>query len=82
MVTHATELLTAGSDQADILLREERDNLGGISIEELHRLIYAQVLSSHSLTWQVSISYFKILLNIVLLCFYILTYWLVILQLS
>ncbi|KAJ4825087.1 hypothetical protein Tsubulata_035202, partial [Turnera subulata] len=31
---------------------EERQNLGGISIEELHRLAYAQVLSSHPMTWQ------------------------------
>lgn len=57
MVTHATELLTAENDQADILLHEERDNLGGISIDELHRLVYAQVLSSHPLTWQVSFNY-------------------------
>lgn len=48
------ELLTATDDQADILLHEERYNLGGISMEELHRLVYAQVLSSHPLTWQVS----------------------------
>lgn len=54
MVAHAIELLTAESDQAETLLCEEHDNLGGISIEELHRLVYAQVLSSHSLTWQVS----------------------------
>jgi nuclear pore complex protein Nup85 len=54
MVAHAIELLTAGSDQAETLLCEERHNLGGISIEELHRLVYAQVLSSHALTWQVS----------------------------
>lgn len=53
MITHAIELLTAGSTQADILLHEERNNLGGICIEELHRLVYAQVLSSHALTWQV-----------------------------
>lgn len=54
MVAHAIELLTAGSDQAESLLCEERYNLGGISIEELHRLVYAQVLSSDALTWQVS----------------------------
>lgn len=54
MVAHAIELLTAGSDQAEIILQEERDNLGGISIEELHRLVYAQVLSSHALTWQIA----------------------------
>lgn len=54
MVAHATELMTAGSDQAEVLLHEERDNLGEISIAELHRLVYAQVLASHVLTWQVS----------------------------
>lgn len=54
MVAHAIELLTTGSDEAESLLHEERYNLGGISIAELHRLVYAQVLSSHALTWQVS----------------------------
>ncbi|KAF5195893.1 Nuclear pore complex protein nup85 [Thalictrum thalictroides] len=54
MVSHAIELLTAGNTQAEILLHEERYNLGGISIEELHRLVYAQVLSSHPLTWQIA----------------------------
>ncbi|XP_048227798.1 nuclear pore complex protein NUP85 isoform X2 [Ricinus communis] len=54
MVTHAIELLTAGSVQAEMLLNEERDNLGGISIGELHQLVYAQVLSSHILTWQIA----------------------------
>ncbi|KAK9079454.1 hypothetical protein SSX86_001125 [Deinandra increscens subsp. villosa] len=54
MIAHATELLTAGSIEAEILLKEERDNLGGISIEESHRLVYAQVLSSHALTWQIA----------------------------
>ncbi|GAV72758.1 Nucleopor_Nup85 domain-containing protein [Cephalotus follicularis] len=54
MVTHAIELLTTASDQAEILLHEERYNLGGISVEELHRLVYAQVLSSHALTWQIA----------------------------
>ncbi|THG20083.1 hypothetical protein TEA_000636 [Camellia sinensis var. sinensis] len=54
MVAHAIELLTAGSTQAEILLHEERYNLGGISMEELHRLVYAQVLSSHALTWQIA----------------------------
>ena len=48
------ELLTADNDYADTMLHEERPNLGGIGIEELHRLVYAQVLCSHSLTWQVS----------------------------
>ncbi|XP_050212769.1 nuclear pore complex protein NUP85 isoform X2 [Mercurialis annua] len=54
MVTHAAELLTAGNIQAEMLLHEQRDNLGGISIDELHRLVYAQVLSSHILTWQIA----------------------------
>ena len=61
MVVHAIELLTAGSDQAEIILREERDHLGEISIGELHRLVYAQVLSSHALTWQVSSNYLLII---------------------
>lgn len=56
MVAHAIELLTAGSDQAEILLHEERYSLGDISIAELHRLVYAQVLASHAFTWQVSMS--------------------------
>ncbi|KAG6739409.1 hypothetical protein POTOM_057005 [Populus tomentosa] len=54
MVTHAIELLTARSDQADILLHKEHDDIGGISMEELHRLVYAQVLTSHFLTWQIA----------------------------
>ncbi|CAK8570239.1 unnamed protein product [Lathyrus sativus] len=54
MVAHAVELLTAGSEQAEILLHDERYNLGGISMLELHRLAYAQVLSSHALTWQIA----------------------------
>lgn len=53
MMTHATELLTEGNIQAETLLHEERKKLGGICIEELNRLVYAQVLSSHALTWQV-----------------------------
>lgn len=57
MVVHAAELLAAGNTQVEILLHEERHNLGGISMEELHRLVYAQVLSSHALTWQVSAIY-------------------------
>uniref|UniRef100_A0ACD5VJM1 Uncharacterized protein n=1 Tax=Avena sativa TaxID=4498 RepID=A0ACD5VJM1_AVESA len=52
MVTHSMELLAADNEYADIMLHEERPNFGGLSIEELHRLVYAQVLSSHSLTWQ------------------------------
>ncbi|PHT33515.1 hypothetical protein CQW23_25315 [Capsicum baccatum] len=54
MMAHTVELLTAGSTQADILLHEEYSNLGGVSIEELHRFVYAQVLSSHALTWQIA----------------------------
>ncbi|PKA57242.1 Nuclear pore complex protein Nup85 [Apostasia shenzhenica] len=57
MVTHSLELLTTDSDQTEILLHEERYSLGGISIMELHRLIYAQVLSSHPLTWQIAPTY-------------------------
>lgn len=54
MVAHAIELLTAENSYAEVLLHEEHYFLGGISIEELHRLIYAQVLSSHALTWQIA----------------------------
>ncbi|KAL8499199.1 hypothetical protein ACS0TY_022246 [Phlomoides rotata] len=54
MITHAIELLTAGSTQAEILLHDEQSKLGGICIEELHRLIYAQILSSHALTWNIA----------------------------
>ncbi|CAH9126646.1 unnamed protein product [Cuscuta epithymum] len=54
MMTHAIELLTVGSTQAEILLHEEQPKLGGISLEELHRLVYAEVLSSHVLTWQIA----------------------------
>ncbi|CAN6441191.1 unnamed protein product [Victoria cruziana] len=54
MVAHAMELLTAKNHQVALLLHEERCNLGGISIEELHRLVYAQVLASHALTWQIA----------------------------
>ncbi|KAB5514052.1 hypothetical protein DKX38_027958 [Salix brachista] len=54
MVAHAIELLTARSDQADILLHKEHDDIGGISMEELYRLVYAQVLTSHFLTWQIA----------------------------
>lgn len=53
MVVHALELLTAGSDEGEVVVHEEQRNLGGINMEELHRLVYAQVLSSHALTWQV-----------------------------
>ncbi|KAL7150779.1 hypothetical protein ABFS83_05G136200 [Erythranthe nasuta] len=54
MITHALELLTAGSAQAENLLHEEQSKLGGICIEELHRLTYAQILSSHALTWNIA----------------------------
>ncbi|CAN4127898.1 unnamed protein product [Withania somnifera] len=54
MMVHAVELLTAGNTHAEILLHEEHSKLGGISIEELYRLVYAQVLSSHALTWQIA----------------------------
>ncbi|KAH0460104.1 hypothetical protein IEQ34_010767 [Dendrobium chrysotoxum] len=57
MVTHSAELLTADNNQNEILLHEERYNLGGISIVELHRLVYCQVLTSHPLTWQVAPTY-------------------------
>lgn len=53
LMAHVMELLTAKSKYAQSLLREERYTLGGISLEELNRLFYAQVLSSHQLTWQV-----------------------------
>ncbi|KAI3454093.1 hypothetical protein Pfo_010756 [Paulownia fortunei] len=54
MITHAVELLTAGSTQAEILLHEQQSKIGGICIEELYRLIYAQILSSHALTWNIA----------------------------
>ncbi|KZV37197.1 hypothetical protein F511_04616 [Dorcoceras hygrometricum] len=54
MITHAIELLTAGSTQAEILIREQQPKLGGICIEELHRLGYSQILSSHALTWNIA----------------------------
>ena len=56
-MAHVMELLTAKSKYAQSLLREERYALGGISLEELNRLFYAQVLSSHQLTWQVRLSF-------------------------
>lgn len=54
MLAHMIELLTAKSPQAEFLLRNEKYTLGGISLEELYRLVYAQVLSSHSFTWQIA----------------------------
>ncbi|CAM6043893.1 unnamed protein product [Sphagnum compactum] len=53
-MAHMIELLTAKSKYAQTLLREEQHTLGGISLEELHRLFYSQVLSSHQLTWQLA----------------------------
>ena len=47
MMAHVMELLTAKSKYAYSLLKEERYNLGGISLEESNRLFYAQVLASH-----------------------------------
>ncbi|XP_078429021.1 nuclear pore complex Nup85-like protein [Wolffia australiana] len=57
MAVHAIELLSHGNKESETMLREERYNLGGISIEELHRLIYAQLLASHSFTWQIAPTY-------------------------
>ncbi|GAB2223285.1 hypothetical protein Droror1_Dr00017425 [Drosera rotundifolia] len=54
MTVHAIELLTTGGSQSEIILQEERHNLGGVSIEEIHRIVYAQVLTSHPLTWQLA----------------------------
>ncbi|KAL0327537.1 UNVERIFIED_CONTAM: Nuclear pore complex protein [Sesamum angustifolium] len=54
MITHAIELMAAGSTQAETLLHEEQSKIGGICIEELHRLTYAQILSSHALTWNIA----------------------------
>ncbi|XP_073147323.1 nuclear pore complex protein NUP85-like [Henckelia pumila] len=54
MITHAIELLTAGSTQAEILMREQQPKFGGICMEELHRLTYSQILSSHALTWNIA----------------------------
>lgn len=54
MLAHMIEMLTAKSPQAEFLLRNEKYTLGGISLEELYRLVYAQVLSSHYFTWQLA----------------------------
>lgn len=69
MMAHAVELLTAGNIQAKILLCKEQTKLGGICIEELNRLIYAQVLSSHALTWQVSVEINRYLASSILFPF-------------
>eukprot|EP00249_Psilotum_nudum_P015814 c25530_g1_i3 orf=409-2625(-) len=57
MLTHLMELLTLKSSRSQTLLRDEKPSLGGISLEELHRLVYAQVLSSHTSTWQLAPAY-------------------------
>ncbi|KAL3699998.1 hypothetical protein R1sor_018020 [Riccia sorocarpa] len=54
MMAHMIELLTAKSVHVENLLRKERDVHGGISLEELYRLSYAQSLASHPLTWQLA----------------------------
>ena len=43
MVAHAMELWTAVSDEGEVLAHEEQQILGGINMEDLHRLDYAQV---------------------------------------
>lgn len=53
MMAHMVELLTAKDSYVQNLLRKERDVQGGISLEELYRLSYAQSLASDPLTWQV-----------------------------
>lgn len=55
------ELLIEENDEAETLLHEERHDLGGVSIEELHRLVYAQVLCSHAFTWQVCVFLFFVM---------------------
>ncbi|MCO5555026.1 hypothetical protein L7F22_008565 [Adiantum nelumboides] len=54
MLTHITELLLAKNGQAQSFLTEEREVLDGMSLEEFHRLVYAQLLSSHPCTWQLA----------------------------
>lgn len=61
MITHAIELMAAGSTQAETLLHEEQSKIGGICIEELHRLTYAQILSSHALTWNVGCHFLELM---------------------
>ncbi|GER32524.1 nuclear pore complex protein Nup85 [Striga asiatica] len=63
MITHAIELLAAGSTQAEALLHEERPKMGGICMEELHRLVYAQILSSHAFTWNIAPIYLTSCMN-------------------
>ncbi|WZZ91639.1 hypothetical protein YC2023_120218 [Brassica napus] len=45
MVAHAMELWTAVSDEGEVLAHEEQQILGGINMEDLHRLDYAQKAS-------------------------------------
>lgn len=54
MITHMVELLLAKNGQAQTFLTEEREVLDGMSLEEFHRLVYAQLLSSHQCTWQLA----------------------------
>ncbi|KAH7437778.1 hypothetical protein KP509_05G088400 [Ceratopteris richardii] len=54
MVTHMLELLSAKNGQAQSFLTEERDEFDGLSLEEFHRLVYAQILSSYPCTWQLT----------------------------
>ena len=54
MMTHVVELLSARNIQAQDFLLGEREELDGISLEEHHRLVYAQLLSSHPCTWQLA----------------------------
>ncbi|KAI5078662.1 hypothetical protein GOP47_0006333 [Adiantum capillus-veneris] len=54
MLTHMVELLLAKNGQAQLFLTEEREVLDGMSLEEFHRLVYAQLLSSHPCTWQLA----------------------------
>ncbi|KAL3645918.1 Nucleoporin nup85 [Castilleja foliolosa] len=63
MITHAIELLTAGSVQAETLLHEQRSEIGGICMEELYRLIYAQILSTHAFTWNIAPIYLTSCMN-------------------
>ncbi|GFQ07002.1 nuclear pore complex protein nup85 [Phtheirospermum japonicum] len=63
MITHAIELLTAGSVQAETILHEQRSEIGGICMEELYRLIYAQILSSHAFTWNIAPIYLTSCMN-------------------
>ncbi|XP_024523777.1 nuclear pore complex protein NUP85-like [Selaginella moellendorffii] len=54
MMAHVDDLLIAKGEDVRSLLEEDRQTLGGLSLKELHRLVYSQVLSSHSLTWQLA----------------------------